>query len=88
MHMFFHVAMCKHVCTIVRVSYRIFLVGVENFVGHCHSVMHEYENTCIQILKFSWGEGGLKLGGEGNSRTPLCMKPIIVTMVLPSFIEL
>ena len=40
-----------------------FLVGQKKFVGHCHSVMHEYET--IQIFKFS----------GGDSRPPLCMKP-------------
>ena len=46
--------------------------GGEKFVGHCLSVMHEFET--IQIFKFSGGRGG---GGEGdNSRGSLpCMKP-------------
>ena len=36
---------------IERVSYRLFWwKGGEKFVGHCHSVMHEYET--IQIFKF------------------------------------
>ena len=44
-------------------------------MGHCHSVMHEYETTSfeyetIQIFEFSGGgEGGIEAWGE-DSRAP------------------
>ena len=33
-----------------RVSYRIFWWGWKKFVGHCHSIMYEYETTIFQAL--------------------------------------
>ena len=45
-------------------------MGGEKLVGHCHSVMDEYET--ILIFKFSGGEGeGLSLGERReNSKAP------------------
>ena len=45
----------------------------EKFVGHCHSVMHEFaahaHTETTQIFKLSEG-GGTEAGGGGYSRAP------------------
>ena len=43
--------------------------GGEKFVGHCLSVMHEFET--IQIFKFSGGRGGGGGGGQFQGLPPL-----------------
>ena len=42
-----HTYMCNvynatYMYIVTRVSYRIFLVGAAKFVGHYHSIMHEF----------------------------------------------
>ena len=57
--------------------------GVE-FVGHCHSITHEYDT--IQIFKFEYEAiqifkfpgGGIEAGGGGEFQGPLCMKPCCI----------
>ena len=60
-----------------------FLVGGKKFVGHCHSVMHEYETTNFQVLSMRLyrflGRGGkLRLRGGIPGPPTLCMKLYIV----------
>ena len=55
--------MIAHTCTCAcmhkqGVSHRIF-GGGKRFVGHCHSIMHEYET----ISSLLGGRGELRLGG-------------------------
>ena len=54
------------VVVVVCVCVCVCVWGGKKFVGHCHSVIHEYET--IQIFKFSGG-GGI------SGLSPLCMKP-------------
>ena len=62
-HFLHYACLNIHVGTCRKVSY--VFGGGKKFVGHCHSVMHEYET--IQIFKFY---GGIIRGGGGNSRAP------------------
>ena len=41
----------------------------EKFVGHCHSVMHEYETTSFQVLSMRLYKFPV-FWGEGDSRAP------------------
>ena len=46
--------------------------GGKKFVGHCHSVIHEFET--IQIFKFS--------GGGGDNSSPLPLYETLVSTIL------
>ena len=65
--------------THTRVSYRIFWWGVEGgkkFVGHCHSVIHEYET-----IRFKYETIQIFKGVGGEFQAPLGMKPHLLVVL-------